>query len=82
MEESEVLQPQISEEQRKKILIYLQQLYTGLKELIEETRSALKQNDDDFDHITVCLTQFKEKSTLLLVDLSIKNFGEQIKLEE
>ena len=72
----------ISEEQRKRILNYLQSLYTGLKECIEDTKTKLKQNEDDFDHITNCLQGFKDKSTLLLADLSVNNFNEQIKLED
>ena len=57
-------------------------LYVQLKELIDDTREKIKTNEDDFDHITICLTEFKDKSTQLLSDLSIKCFGEQIKLEE
>ena len=45
----------ISEDQRKKILSYLQQLYSKMKELIEQTRSKIKENDEDFEHITNCL---------------------------
>ena len=52
MEEAET---QITDEQRKKIMNYLQQLYITLKDLIEQTRTQIKENEDDFDHITVAL---------------------------
>ena len=72
----------VSDEQKKKILSYLQQLYSKMKELIEQTRTKIKENEDEFDHITNCLQEFKEKSTLTLIDLSLKNFNEHIKLED
>ena len=70
------------EEQRKKVLSYLQALYSSLKEIIEECRSAIKTNDEDFDHITSCLSKFKQDSSLMLTNLSAKTFGEQLKLED
>lgn len=44
-----------NEEQRNKIMAYLQQLYANLKDLIDQTRDKIKQNEEDFDHITTCL---------------------------
>lgn len=49
MEEEAVAVP---DEQRKKVLSYLQQLFAGMKDVIEECRNAIKSNDEDFDHIS------------------------------
>jgi hypothetical protein len=55
-----------------------------LKDLIDFTRGRIKSNEDDFDHITKCLQEFKDKSIVLLMDVASKSFGpgEQVKLEE
>ena len=60
----------VTEEQRAKVMSYLQSLFDGLNALIEETRESIKENEDDFEHITSCLQNFKDKSTTMLVDLS------------
>jgi uncharacterized protein YsxB (DUF464 family) len=51
MEEAENQVSVVPEEQRQKVMNYLQQLYIALKELIDETREKIKVNEDDFDHI-------------------------------
>lgn len=61
---------------------YLQALYSTLRELIDNTRTQIKNNEDDFDHITSCLQEFKESSTLALAELAMKYFNEPIKLED
>ena len=64
------------------MIAYLQDLYSSLKELIDKTRSDIKAKDDDFNHITSCLGDFKQSSIVKLADLSAKNFNEQIRLED
>lgn len=64
----------MSEEQRRKVLTYLQQLYIALKDIIDKIRQKIKTDEDNFDHITTCLSEFKEKSTSMLMELAISNF--------
>lgn len=62
---------------------YLSELYISVKEIIEQTRNDIKPKEDDFDHITECLGQFKVNSTLKLSSLANTHFNDpNMKLED
>jgi len=70
------------DEKRKQVMTYFQILHAQLKEAIEQTKANIKRNENDFDHITACLNQFREQSGFIMAEASNKAFGKQIKLED